>query len=289
MRSRLFACALGLLAAGIEAQVTLIAPGSDQGKAGRPSEANYGPARPIDIDALFMMPETYQRSHVIVEGEISEVADHWTVRGGGAVVLLIPARGFDPGDFDQAEGKSRVEVRGVVRVLRDKQYVGPTRTDLDLIEDPILPPLPAPRLDLPRVSITVFALRDRTTPGEFKSKETSGGMGRQILDEPSAYSGKTTKILGQFRGRNLFGDLPAGSARGKDDWVLKDGDTAVWVMGKAPKGDGWKLDLDYKGDSKNWLEVEGKPEVVNGVVYFKASKVVPRKAPGSEKSGAPPR
>ena len=35
-----------------------------------------------------------------------------------------------------------------------------------------------------------------------------------------------------------------------------DGDAAMWVMGKTPKGQGWKLDLDYKGDAKNWLEVD---------------------------------
>ena len=283
MRSRLLALALCLLAPGVRAQVIFTAPGSDQGKAVRPSDANYGPARPVDMDALFLSPEAYLRNHVIVEGEVSKASDHWTLREGGTTLLLIPGREFDVDDLEKAMGRKRVEVRGIVRVLRPKEYIGPTKVDVDLVEDPTLPPLPAPRLDLPRISITVFALRDRTTPIEFKSKETSGGMGRQILDEPSAYSGKATKILGQFRGRNLFGDLPAESARGKDDWVLKDGDTAVWVMGKAPKGDGWKLDLNYKGDSKTWLEVEGKPEVINGVVYLKASRVVPRKAPAPEK------
>ena len=114
-------------------------------------------------------------------------------------------------------------------------------------------------------------------------------MGRRILDEPSAFSGKTARIMGQFRGRNLFGDLPANSARTKDAWVLKDGDTAMWVTGKLPKGDGWKLDLDYKGDTKNWLEVEGKPEVVNGIVHLKASKVFMTRPPAGERPEQPQR
>ncbi len=95
--------------------------------------------------------------------------------------------------------------------------------------------------------------------------------------------------VGQFRGRNLFGDLPEKSARNSQDWVLKDGDAAIWVTGKAPRGDGWKLDLEYKGDSKTWLEVTGKPEVMNGIVYLKASRVIPTKAPGSERRGPEPR
>lgn len=274
-----------------QAQVTIQAPGSNPpGQAARPSDANYGPPRVVELEAIHLMPESYQRSHVITEGEISSLAldRYWTLRQGGVTLLVIPGREFDVSQFGRMVGK-RTEVRGIIRVLRQKQYVGNPPTDLDLLEDPILPPLPAPGAELPRTSITVFALRDRTTPEDSSPQEIGGGIGRQILDAPSAYSGKTTKILGQFRGRNLFGDLPANSARGKQDWVLKDGDTAIWVMGKAPRGDGWKLDLDYKGDSKTWLEVEGKPEVVNGVVYLKASRVIPSKAPGSERRGPRPR
>lgn len=290
MRARAFLLGLFLLPQLAPAQVTVVAPGASQGQTTRLSDANYGPARPLEMDALFMMPESYQRNHVIVEGEITQVGlgQYWTLRQGGTTVLLLPGRELDSGEFIQAAGR-RIEVRGIIRMIRKKEYVGMPPTDLDLIEDPILPVLPAPSLELPRVSITAFALRDRTSSEGFKTRETGGGMGRQILDEPSAYSGKTARILGQFRGRNLFGDLPAGSARGKDDWVLKDGDTAVWIMGKAPRGDGWKLDLDYKGDSKTWLEVEGKPEVKNGIVYLKASRVVPSKAPGTERRSPEPR
>ena len=212
----------------------------------------------------------------------------WGLSRGGTSVLIIPGREFDAGQLSQTAGK-RMEVRGIVRMLRKKVYVGQPPTDLDLIEDPILPPMPAPSLELPRVSLTVLAVRDRTSPESRMPQEIGGGIPRRILEEPAAYAGKTTKIVGQFRGRNLFGDLPADSARGQQDWVLKDGDTAIWVMGRAPRGDGWKLDLDYKGDSKTWLEVEGKAEVVNGVVYLKASRVIPSKAPGSERRGPGPR
>lgn len=286
------AALLALLLAGppVPAQVTIVAPGSDQGRATRPSEASYGPPRVIEMEALAMMPESYNRTHVIVEGEFSELGpgQYWVLRQTGTSLLVIPGREFDAGQLSRTTGR-RMEARGIIRVLRKKQYVGKPPTDLDLLEDPLLPPMPAPSAELPRVSLTVLAVRDRTAPETFNEPETGGGIPRRILEEPAAYLGKTTKILGQFRGRNLFGDLPANSARGKDDWVLKDGDTAVWVMGKAPRGDGWKLDLDYKGDSKNWLEVEGKAEVVNGVVYLKASRVIPSRAPGSQRRGPGPR
>ncbi len=289
MRRCPFIIALLLLTQSGRAQVTITAPGSNQGQAARPSNANYGPPQVIELDALNLMPESYHRTHVIVEGEFAEIGlQQWVLRRGGVSVLVIPGLEFDGSQLGQTAGR-RVEVRGIIRMLRKKQYVGNPPRDLDLIEDPILPPMPAPSQELPRVSLTVLAMRDRTSPEIFSPQEIGGDIPRRILEEPAAYAGKTTKIVGQFRGRNLFGDLPANSARGKQDWVLKDGDAAIWVMGKAPRGDGWKLDLEYKGDSKTWLEVEGKPEVVNGIVYLKASKVIPTKAPGSERRGPGPR
>lgn len=284
--------ALLLLAPSARAQVTVAGPGvPSPGGAARPSDANYGPPRLVELDAL-VLGDGYQRAHVLTEGEVSpfENGRYWPLGHSTTRILLIPGRDFDASEFDRVVGR-RTEVRGIVRLLRKKEYVGPTGQDLDLIEDPLLPPLPPPQFEQgwPRISITVFAIRDRTNPETTRSKEVGGGVGWQILQEPAAYLGKKTRIYGQFRGRNLFGDLPAGSARSKDDWVLKDGDTAIWVTGKTPKGEGWKLDPEYKGDSKNWLEVEGKPEVLNGVLYLKASAVLMSKAPGKEKPEPPSR
>lgn len=278
---------LFLAASSIEAQVTLLPPGANQGQAAKPSETNYGPPRVIELDALSLMPESYQRSHVIVAGDISElgVAHQWVLHDGGATLLIIPGREFSASQLMETAGK-RMEIRGIVRMLRPKQYVGKPPVDLDLVEDPLLPPMPPPSNELPRASITVLAMRDKSGPEIIKPQDMGGGVALRILEEPAAYLNKTTKIIGQFRGRNLFGDLPANSKRGKEDWVLKEADnTAIWVMGKAPQGQGWKLDLDYKGDSKTWLEVEGKAEVVNGVVYLKAARVLPAKASGYESRG----
>jgi hypothetical protein len=286
MRRSAFLLAFLLGAPGAGAQVTLVAPGSNQGQPAKPSETNYGPPRVIELDALSIMPESYQRTHVIVDGDISEtgVKAQWVLHQGGASILLIPGKEFDSGRLLEAAGR-RVEIRGIVRMIRPKQYVGRPPVDLDLVEDPLLPVLPPPSVELPRVSITVLAIRDKEGPERVRPDEMGGGVVLRILEEPAAYLNKNTRIIGQFRGRNLFGDLPANSKRGKEDWVLKEGDTAIWVTGRPPKGEGWKLDLDYKGDSKTWLEVEGKAEVVNGVVYLKASRVLPAKASGYESRG----
>ena len=81
------------------------------------------------------------------------------------------------------------------------------------------------------------------------------------------------RVRGQFRGRNLFEDLPGESRRGSSDWVIQDQGVAVWVTGKAPKGDGWSLDLDRRSESVRWVEVEGEVSARDGVVYVKAKSV----------------
>lgn len=98
-------------------------------------------------------------------------------------------------------------------------------------------------------------------------------MVREIRENPSEHLNKKVRIVGQFRGSNLFSDLPASSRRERSDWVLKDGDAALWVTGKEPRGKGWALDPAYQGDTTRFVAVEGKPEVVNGIVYLRASKV----------------
>ena len=55
--------------------------------------------------------------------------------------------------------------------------------------------------------------------------------------------------------------------------MLKDGELALWVTGKAPRGKGFALDPGYKGDTVRWLEVAGKAEVADGIVYLRASKI----------------
>lgn len=64
------------------------------------------------------------------------------------------------------------------------------------------------------------------------------------------------RVAGQFRGRNLYGDLPARSHLDKDDWVIKDELFALWVTGRRPKGEGFSLDAGLKRDTNKWLEVE---------------------------------
>jgi hypothetical protein len=66
----------------------------------------------------------------------------------------------------------------------------------------------------------------------------------ELIANPDAVKGRLIRVVGQLRGRNLYGDLPAASFRHRLDWVLKDERAAVWVTGRPPRGRDFKLDGD---------------------------------------------
>ena len=50
------------------------------------------------------------------------------------------------------------------------------------------------------------------------------------------YDGKTIRVYGRFRGKNLYGDLPSRSQRQSRDWVVKDDLFAIWITGQQAEG-----------------------------------------------------
>jgi len=109
-----------------------------------------------------------------------------------------------------------------------------------------------------------------------------------LVSKAGKLDGKTVRVVGKFRGRNLFGDLPAHSERDSSDWVIKDDVYAVWITGKRPKGTGWELDLGLKRDTAKWVEVVGRPETVGNVTYIRALSVVLGGPPRVAAEAAPP-
>ena len=277
MRGRVLAavfCALVATAARPGSQdVTITVPTPyAPGHEGRHGDNEYGQPRVVDLDHIDFHPESYQRAHVIVVGTLEPLGfgEYLTLRDGGPPLLVIPGHEVTLGDLSPLIGR-RVEIRGIVRRIRKKEYL--RGVDLDLIEDPGLPALPEIDPKLPRNSITVLGLSDRGESSRRTSVSPASVIVRDVLEDPAEHVGKKVRLVGQFRGRNLFGDLPAASQRSRDDWVLKDGDTALWITGKEARGKGWALDPAYQGDTVRFVAVEGKLEVVNGVVYLRASKV----------------
>jgi hypothetical protein len=94
-----------------------------------------------------------------------------------------------------------------------------------------------------------------------------------LVTNPGKYEGKMVRVTGQFRGENLFGDLPSRSQKRGSDWVIKDDLFAVWVTGRKPKGEGFSLDASLKRDTGKWMDVVGRVASQGPVVYISASAV----------------
>ena len=61
---------------------------------------------------------------------------------------------------------------------------------------------------------------------------------RSIALAPAQFENRGVTLVGRFRGRNLYGDLPTALNKGKWDFVLQSADAAIWVTGSAAEGQG---------------------------------------------------
>jgi hypothetical protein len=124
---------------------------------------------------------------------------------------------------------------------------------------------------------------DWPRPGEILALVVSDAMSiqppegeaslRQIALDPVSHIGKRVKIIGQFRGHNLYGDLPQGPGLSQWDFVLRAADSAVWVTGLRPRGKGFNLNPGARVDTGNWLEATGIVKEGKGVVWIEAQQL----------------
>jgi hypothetical protein len=126
---------------------------------------------------------------------------------------------------------------------------------------------------------------EKEPTGEIKAPEVSL---EKLVSHPGKRDGQMIRVVGKFRGRNLYGDLPVSTQRTSSDWVIKDDLYAIWVSGKKPKGAGWELDASLKRDTGKWIEVIGKPETIRGVTYVKAVRIQLTTPPSATADVKPP-
>jgi hypothetical protein len=230
--------------------------------------SRYGEPVVAPVREIVLHPDQYQRRMVRTQGLFEPGFDQgqYILRDEHETLLLLPV--VAGSEVEMLLGR-RVEVRGVVRKIRPKEYL--MGVDADKVEDPELPVLPAPGVRLPRVSLSFLSIFD-ATPSARSTGDAGVGVLDGLLADPEARRG-SVRVVGQFRGANLFGDLKDLPGRDAGDFVLKDGDTAIWVIGKAAAGKGFRLDPRLEGDTRFWLEVEGRLEPCAGQTCLKAHRV----------------
>lgn len=115
---------------------------------------------------------------------------------------------------------------------------------------------------------------------------------RALALEPWRFEGQKVTVTGNFRGRNLFGDLPGAPGKSRYDFVIRGAEGAAWVSGLQPRGNGFDLDIDRRLDTNQWLEVTGVVAYERGLVRIDATTLAAAKAPQvvdqAEERAAPP-
>ena len=96
---------------------------------------------------------------------------------------------------------------------------------------------------------------------------------RAIALAPDQFDNRGVTLVGRFRGRNLYGDLPQGVAKSKWDFVLQSADAAIWVTGLRPKGKDFDLDASARVDTGRWLEVKGTVQRDGAVTWLAGESV----------------
>jgi hypothetical protein len=112
-----------------------------------------------------------------------------------------------------------------------------------------------------------------TRVSEAQPTPTSAASIRALAIEPWRFEGQTVTITGNFRGRNLFGDLPDAPGRSRYDFVLRGAEGAVWVTGLRPRGRGFELDVNRRVDSGRWVEVTGTVGRDRGLVLVEGTAI----------------
>jgi hypothetical protein len=223
--------------------------------------------RVTTIEAIHQFPNYFHQLNVLVRGEFVEQRGEIVLRADSQDLRLInPA---------QAGTRGVVEVRGQVFDIG--------------------------KLDQGDARLGTFAQRFKTgewpRPGMELALNISGVIDaapstsasiRALSLEPSKYEGQTVTVIGNFRGRNLFGDLPEPPGRSKYDFILNTAEGAVWVTNMRPRGRGFDLDVERRMDSGHWLEVTGVVAIHRGMALIAATKMAAAEAPKVTSAPAEP-
>jgi len=237
-------------------------------------EALYGPIIDVSLDDLFNGGSFYDGRGVRVTARLDLYASGstrtYTLSEGVAVqVFLLPV----------PELRSQFDMEANRYLGRNVEVVGRFSSSG--------PDVGAAAGSGPRgrIDFWEFTGPPDEKDGEVRASDISL---EDLVRAPGQRDGQMVRVVGQFRGRNLFRDLPASSQLKGSDWVLKNDIFAVWVTGRPPRGDGFRLDPTLKRDTGKWLEVVGKVNTRRGTTYVEAVKVRLTDAPLKADAGAAP-
>jgi hypothetical protein len=223
------------------------------------ADAQSAVRRLTTIDAIRQYPGFYHLQNVLVRGEFATEGNRLLLRADQYEVRAVLDDGV-------SAPKGVVDTRGLFLDVGRLEAGDPRAGKFAEGRDASTWPRPGEELIL-RVSATL------------ETQPVAGASVRSIAVEPWRYDGQTVTVIGNFRGRNLFGDLPGAPGKSKYDFVLRGTEGAVWVTDFRPRGQGFDLDVNRRVDTDRWLEVTGTVVREKALVSLKATRVTLSKAP----------
>jgi hypothetical protein len=226
---------------------------------GAVADAQTAVRRLTTIDAIRQYPGFYHLQNVLVRGEFATEGTRMFLRADQHEIRVVLDDGV-------SAPQGVVDTRGLFLDVGRLEAGDPRAGNFAQGRDTDTWPRPGEELIL-RVSAT----SDTQPP--------SGASVRSLAVEPWRYDGQTVTVVGNFRGRNLYGDLPGAPGKSRYDFVLRGTEGAVWVTDLRPRGQGFDLDINRRVDTDRWLEVTGTVVREKGLVSLKATKVALSKPP----------
>lgn len=220
--------------------------------------ASQGPVRRLaTIAALREYPSYFHLQNVLLHGEFVENGTQIVLRGGERDVPVIVN--------DLTTPAGLVEVRGqVIDVGRLEPGDGRVAAYAQVRN---FDPWPRPGEELVLTVTNVVAAQAAVSASV-----------RALALQPWRFDGQKVTIVGQFRGRNLFGDLPSAPGKSRYDFVLRSADAAVWVTDLRPRGRDFELSVDARVDTGRWLQVSGIVALERGLVTLVGTTLAPAEA-----------
>jgi len=210
------------------------------------------PRRLTTLQSLRQFPTYFNLQNVLVRGEFVESGQRILLRGDDYEMKVLL------GDVSTADGL--VEVRAQMIDVGRLEPTDPRLTRYTGARDPEHWPKPGEEIVL------------NVTGVQAVQTATEASV-RALALEPSKFEGQRVTIVGQFRGRNLFGDMPGSPAKSKYDFVLRSADAAIWVTGLRPKAKGLDLDVDARVDTGRWVQVTGVVKRERTMVALEATAI----------------